>query len=70
YLFDNTITLSNGGDFSMGAGYFDAVSFGTDTLELTNAGVFNINNSDYVLYADLVNGHTNTPDTSNATYGY
>ncbi|EIJ3069794.1 autotransporter outer membrane beta-barrel domain-containing protein [Salmonella enterica] len=70
YLYANTITVSNGGEFSIGAGEFDADSFGTDTLELTNAGVFNINNSDYVLNADLVNGHTNTADTSNATYGY
>ncbi|MGK4822341.1 autotransporter outer membrane beta-barrel domain-containing protein, partial [Salmonella enterica] len=70
YLYANTITVSNGGEFSIGAGEFDADSFGTDTLELTNAGVFNINNSDYVLNADLVNGHTNTTDTSNATYGY
>ncbi|MCQ3531420.1 autotransporter outer membrane beta-barrel domain-containing protein, partial [Salmonella enterica subsp. enterica serovar Indiana] len=70
YLYANTITVSNGGEFSIGAGEFDADSFGTDTLELTNAGVFNINNSDYVLDADLVNGHTNTTDTSNATYGY
>ncbi|EIX3164884.1 autotransporter outer membrane beta-barrel domain-containing protein, partial [Salmonella enterica] len=62
YLYANTITVSNGGEFSIGAGEFDADSFGTDTLELTNAGVFNINNSDYVLDADLVNGHTNTTD--------
>ncbi|MBZ6064211.1 autotransporter outer membrane beta-barrel domain-containing protein, partial [Escherichia coli] len=32
--------------------------------------VFNINNSDYVLNADLVNDHTNTTDTNDVHYGY
>ncbi|WP_348253448.1 hypothetical protein, partial [Salmonella enterica] len=41
-----------------------------ETLELHNAGVFKLKNRDYVLDADLVNVHTNTTDTSNATYGY
>ncbi len=30
YLYANTITVSNGGEFSIGAGEFDADSFGTD----------------------------------------
>lgn len=70
YLYANTITASNGGEFSIGAGDQDARLFGTDTLELTNGGVFNINSSDYVLDADLVNGHTNTTNTNDVTYGY
>lgn len=70
YLYANTITVSNGGEFSIGAGAYETNAFGTDTMELTNGGVFNINSSDYVLDADLVNGHTNTTDKSNATYGY
>lgn len=70
YLYANTITVSNGGEFSIGAGAYEANAFGTDTMELTNGGVFNINSSDYVLDADLVNGHTNTTDKSDATYGY
>jgi outer membrane autotransporter protein len=70
YLYANTITVSNGGEFSVGAGDFDANLFKTDTLQLTNGGVFNINSSDYVLDADLVNGYTNTANTQDATYGY
>lgn len=70
YLYANTITVSNAGEFSIGAGEFDGDVFGTDKLELTNAGVFNINNSDYVLNADLVNDHTNTTDTNDVHYGY
>lgn len=70
YLYANTITVSNGGEFSIGAGEFDAAPFGTDTMELTNGGVFNINSSDYILDADLVNGHTNTTNKADATYGY
>lgn len=70
YLYANTVTVSNGGEFSIGAGAYEANTFSTDTLELTNGGVFNINSSDYVLDADLVNGHTNTTDENNATYGY
>lgn len=70
YLYANTITVSNGGEFSIGAGAYEANAFGTDTMELTNGGVFNINSSDYVLDADLVNGHTNTTNKSDATYGY
>ena len=70
YLRANTITVSNGGEFSIGAGDFDANLFSTDTMELTNGGVFNINSSDYVLDADLINGHTNTTNTQDATYGY
>ncbi|MEW7313758.1 autotransporter outer membrane beta-barrel domain-containing protein [Buttiauxella gaviniae] len=70
YLVANTITVSNGGEFSIGAGDLDAGLFKTDKMELTNGGVFNINSSDYVLDADLVNGHTNTTNTQDATYGY
>ncbi|AYN27410.1 putative flagellin structural protein [Buttiauxella ferragutiae ATCC 51602] len=70
YLRANTVTVSNGGEFSIGAGDFDANLFSTDRMELTNGGVFNINSSDYVLDADLVNGHTNTSNTQDATYGY
>ncbi|HKM98363.1 MAG TPA: autotransporter outer membrane beta-barrel domain-containing protein [Buttiauxella sp.] len=70
YLRANTITVSNGGEFSIGAGDFDANLFSTDTMELTKGGVFNINSSDYVLDADLINGHTNTTNTQDATYGY
>ncbi|MGB7803114.1 autotransporter outer membrane beta-barrel domain-containing protein [Buttiauxella sp.] len=70
YLRANTISVSNGGEFSIGAGEFDANLFSTDTMELTNGGVFNINSSDYVLAADLINGHTNTTNTQDATYGY
>ncbi|MEX3019134.1 autotransporter outer membrane beta-barrel domain-containing protein [Kluyvera sp. STS39-E] len=70
YLYANTITVSNGGEFSIGAGAYEANAFGTDTMELTKGGVFNIKSSDYVLDADLVNGHTNTVNKSDATYGY
>jgi outer membrane autotransporter protein len=69
-LYANTITVSNGGEFSIVGDDFDARSLTTDTVELTNGGVFNINSNDYVLNADLVNGHTNTTNTSDATYGY
>jgi outer membrane autotransporter protein len=70
YLYANTITVSNSGEFSIGAGDFDANLFSTDKMELTSGGVFNINSSDYVLDADLVNGYTNTTNTQDATYGY
>lgn len=70
YLYANTITVSNGGEFSIGAGDLDARLFSTDKMELTNGGVFNINSSDYVLDADLINGHTNTSKTNDPTYGY
>lgn len=44
---------------------YDANPFQTEKLELTNGGVFDIHSSDYILNADLVNGHTN--DTSSLT---
>ncbi|MDN8598355.1 autotransporter outer membrane beta-barrel domain-containing protein [Citrobacter sp. S2-9] len=69
-LYANTITVSNGGELSISGDDFDARSLITDTVELTNGGVFNINSNDYVLNADLVNGHTNTTNSSDATYGY
>jgi outer membrane autotransporter protein len=70
YLYANTITVSNGGEFNIGAGAYEASVFGTNTLELNKGGVFNINSSDYVLDADLVNTHTNTKNKADATYGY
>lgn len=70
YLYANTITVSNGGEFSIGAGAYEAKAFDTNIMELTKGGVFNINSSDYVLDADLVNSHTNTTKKSDATYGY
>jgi outer membrane autotransporter protein len=70
WLYANTITVSNGGEFSIGAGAYEARAFGTNTMELTHGGVFNINSSDYVLDADLVNAHTNTKHKSDPTYGY
>lgn len=70
HLYANTITVSNNGEFSIGAGAYEAGAFDANTVELTKAGVFNINSSDYVLDADLVNGYTNTTKKSDATYGY
>ncbi len=70
YLYANTLTVSNSGEFSLGAGAYEAVAFGANTINLNNGGVFNINSSDYVLDADLVNGHTNTVHKADATYGY
>ncbi|MDU6682910.1 MAG: autotransporter outer membrane beta-barrel domain-containing protein [Enterobacteriaceae bacterium] len=70
WLYANTITVSNGGEFSIGAGAYEARAFGTNTMELTHGGVFDINSSDYVLDADLVNAHTNTKHKSDPTYGY
>lgn len=70
YLYANTITVSNGGEFSIGVGAYEAGAFGTNTMDLNKGGVFNINSSDYVLDADLVNAHTNTKNKSDSTYGY
>ncbi len=70
WLYANTVTVSNGGEFSIGAGAYETRTFGTNTLDLNKGGVFNINSSDYVLDADLVNAHTNTKHKSDPTYGY
>jgi hypothetical protein len=34
YLYANTITVSNGGEFSIGAGAYEARAFGTNTMDL------------------------------------
>ena len=62
----------------MNVDQFDTEAFRTDKLELTSgniadhngnvvSGVFDINSSDYVLNADLVNDRT--WDTAQANYG-
>lgn len=70
YLYANTITVSNGGQFNLGAGSYEGKAFDADKMVLKNNGVFNINSSDYVLDADLVNSHTNTTNKSDSTYGH
>ncbi|EEW4358064.1 autotransporter outer membrane beta-barrel domain-containing protein [Escherichia albertii] len=67
-LYANTITVNNGGVLDVNVDQYDANPFQTEKLELTNGGVFDIHSSDYILNADLVNGHTN--DTSKSNYGY
>ncbi len=78
-LYTNTITVTNGGVLDVNVDQFDTEAFRTDKLELTSgniadhngnviSGVFDINSSDYVLNADLVNDRT--WDTSKSNYGY
>ncbi len=78
-LYANTITVTNGGVLDVNVDQFDTEAFRTDKLELTSgniadhngnvvSGVFDINSSDYVLNADLVNDRT--WDTSKSNYGY
>lgn len=78
-LYANTITVTNGGTLDVNVDQFDNGIFNTDKLELTSgntadnngyvvSGVFDINSSDYVLNADLVNDRT--WDKSKANYGY
>lgn len=78
-LYANIITVTNGGVLDVNVDQFDTEAFRTDKLELTSgniadhngnvvSGVFDINSSDYVLNADLVNDRT--WDTAQANYGY
>lgn len=71
--------MTNGGVLDVNVDQFDTEAFRTDKLELTSgniadhngnviSGVFDINSSDYVLNADLVNDRT--WDTSKSNYGY
>ncbi|EPQ4603505.1 autotransporter outer membrane beta-barrel domain-containing protein, partial [Citrobacter freundii] len=70
-----TINVTNNGVLDVGNSTGDALQ--VDTLNLTsytdaynhvNAGVFDINSTNYVLNADLTNDRTN--DTTQANYGY
>ncbi|ALD76468.1 Putative flagellin structural protein [Citrobacter portucalensis] len=74
-LYANTINVTNNGVLDVGNSTGDALQ--VDTLNLTsytdaynhvNAGVFDINSTNYVLNADLTNDRTN--DTTQANYGY
>ncbi|TKU11754.1 autotransporter adhesin EhaB [Citrobacter sp. wls829] len=74
-LYANTINVTNNGVLDVGNSTGDALQ--VDTLNLTsytdaynnvNAGVFDINSTNYVLNADLTNDRTN--DTTQSNYGY
>lgn len=74
-LYANTINVTNNGVLDVGNSTGNALQ--VDTLNLTsytdaynhvNAGVFDINSTDYVLNADLTNDRTN--DKSQSNYGY
>lgn len=74
-LYANTINVTNNGVLDVGNSTGDALQ--VDTLNLTsytdaynnvNAGVFDINSTNYVLNADLTNDRTN--DKTQANYGY